>query len=173
MKAAQWGIIHEKTAKELYEEINEVKVKDAGLFLHESGILGCSPDGTVGDKILEIKCPFSKIDSDLLKITHEGKWFIKFCDSRINGELREKDGVKVYIFEESDVVFNLKNKQGNSYYHQVQGMLHIMKIENCDFLIWSPKMSIIFNIKRDQSWFPNLQKLIHFYQNVFIYTFFD
>lgn len=45
----QWRIIHEKTARELYDEINKIKVKDAGLVLHESGILGCSPDGTVED----------------------------------------------------------------------------------------------------------------------------
>lgn len=97
--------------------------------MNQSGILGCSPDGIVGNKLLEVKCPFS----ELLKITHEGKWFIRFCYLKINGELREKDRIKVYVFAKSGVKFNLKNKQGHSYYHQVQVMLHIMDREDCGF----------------------------------------
>ena len=169
VKSVEWGIVHEKNAKNLYEEIKEVKVLDAGLYFHQSGILGCSPDGITNDKIIEIKCPFSKIGTDLIKLISEGKWFVKFTDTVMNAELRESNGVKVYLFAGNELAFNMKNAQGFNYYHQVQGILHIMNKESCDFVIWSPNMSIIFNVKKYGSWGPNIDKLISFYKNVLIY----
>jgi YqaJ-like viral recombinase domain len=58
-QAIQWGIAHERDAIQEYETTKNVKVSEAGIFLHKNGYLGASPDGLISvDKILEIKCPF-------------------------------------------------------------------------------------------------------------------
>ena len=53
----QWGIEKEQEAREYYESVNGVVVRQVG-FVEENDYLGCSPDGLVGeDGLLEIKCP--------------------------------------------------------------------------------------------------------------------
>jgi hypothetical protein len=56
--AMQWGIDHEAEARALYEISFECVVEPVGFALHPTmDFSGCSPDGLVGDGILEIKCP--------------------------------------------------------------------------------------------------------------------
>jgi len=50
----------EQEAREYYEALNGVEVRQVG-FIERDEDIGCSPDGLVGDKgMLEIKCPDSK-----------------------------------------------------------------------------------------------------------------
>ncbi len=57
--AMQAGTDMEPYAREYYELINDVPVKQVG-FVERDENIGCSPDGLVGeDGMLEIKCPFS------------------------------------------------------------------------------------------------------------------
>ncbi|KAG8176016.1 hypothetical protein JTE90_007013 [Oedothorax gibbosus] len=86
-KTVQWGVVHEATALQLYEEIMNVKVDMVGLLLHPSGKLGCSPDGVVGDMEIEIKCPETKIDKDILREIATGKWYIKYNTTHLYPEL--------------------------------------------------------------------------------------
>lgn len=59
MKSVQWGINNEEVAIKCFENEQGLKVDETGIWLDESGLLGTSPDGLVGeDAILEIKCPF-------------------------------------------------------------------------------------------------------------------
>ena len=56
--AMQWGIEQESNAKAAYEAATGRLVTDVGFVLHPSiEWLGASPDGFVGDGLIEIKCP--------------------------------------------------------------------------------------------------------------------
>jgi len=57
-KAMEWGIIHEPSARDWYELIHDCTVEQVGFcFLDERLLVGCSPDGLVGDDGgIEIKC---------------------------------------------------------------------------------------------------------------------
>ena len=55
LKACDWGITHEPTAKQQYTEQTGVVIQERGVFLSDSGLLGGSPDGTVSDDcIIEV-----------------------------------------------------------------------------------------------------------------------
>ena len=60
VEAILWGRTNEKVAiKAAYTQTTGNSVQETGLWLHESGILGASPDGIVGDDtIIEVKCPY-------------------------------------------------------------------------------------------------------------------
>ena len=56
--AMQWGTDQEPIAKAAYEAATGRKVTDVGFVQHPSiEFLGASPDGLVGDGLIEIKCP--------------------------------------------------------------------------------------------------------------------
>ena len=58
------GILHEPIARDLYAELNGVRVEEVGFMIREfsGGVrVGASPDGLVGDDGgLEVKCPRAK-----------------------------------------------------------------------------------------------------------------
>ncbi|XP_059178853.1 uncharacterized protein LOC131957993 [Physella acuta] len=61
VQSIMWGINNEMQASNTFEIKTGQSVKQCGLFLHENGILGASPDGPIdNDYIVEIKCPYSK-----------------------------------------------------------------------------------------------------------------
>ncbi|XP_061192288.1 uncharacterized protein LOC133200518 [Saccostrea echinata] len=47
IKAVVWGITHEDDALRKYEKDFDAAVEQSGIWLHESGVLGASPDGLV------------------------------------------------------------------------------------------------------------------------------
>ena len=56
--AMQWGVDTEPAAKVAYELATGREVRDAGfVWLDDRKAVGCSPDGWVGDGLIEIKCP--------------------------------------------------------------------------------------------------------------------
>ena len=58
--AMQWGTETEPLARIEYEKRNLVSVNEIDFVDHPTiAIAGCSPDGLVGDGLLEIKCPNS------------------------------------------------------------------------------------------------------------------
>lgn len=60
-EATDWGELHEPTACMDYEAETGNLVKEVGFFPHpEMDWLGCSPDGLVGNGLIEIKCPFTQ-----------------------------------------------------------------------------------------------------------------
>lgn len=66
IKAVMWGRTHEPTAKEAFTKEMGLFIKKTGIWLHESGLLGASPDGFVGDDaVLECKCPYSLRNKNL------------------------------------------------------------------------------------------------------------
>ena len=60
VKTIQWGRNHERKAVETYSAMSGNIVIPTGIWLHESGCFGASPDGLVGeDTVLEVKCPYA------------------------------------------------------------------------------------------------------------------
>ncbi|XP_033726397.1 uncharacterized protein LOC117316017 [Pecten maximus] len=81
--AILWGTTNESNAKEKYCSYGDAVVEETGVWLHESGVLGASPDGIIRraashsynhqvaelsdvleglqikPDLLEVKCPFS------------------------------------------------------------------------------------------------------------------
>jgi putative phage-type endonuclease len=55
--AMERGILMEAEARKFYSMVNDVEVQEVGFCLSDDEKYGCSPDGIVGEGILEIKCP--------------------------------------------------------------------------------------------------------------------
>ena len=148
-KAVQWGIQHEGTAVKKYEEEKDVVVKPTGLWLHNLGFCGASPDGLVGDsKLLEVKCPYSAREENVMNLI--GSEFF------------------LHVNDEGLLALNMKN-QGHAFYHQVQANLLLTDRTMCDFVVWSPQSTIIFSVERDQQYESKyLDALQQFYEQHFI-----
>lgn len=137
VQAVQWGIANEQ------EEATGMKVRGSGLWLADSGILGASPDGLVGDTdIIEVKCPF------------------QWRDHTVEEAVQEKS---FYLYLEEGGAYRLK--EDHHYWHQVQGQLHLSGKTTCYFTIWTPKQCVIIPISRDDLWQPNLGILEPFYRD--------
>jgi len=60
VKAVAWGVTNEVEAIKAFTANTHLKVVDTGVWLDESGVLGASPDGLVGeDHVLEAKCSYA------------------------------------------------------------------------------------------------------------------
>ena len=86
--------------------------------------LAASPDGLVLDPsnddelgLVEIKCPFRAKDATLINL----------CTGKCNG----------FFLKHSDGQLSLK--RNHDYYYQVQGQMHILKRNWCDFVVWIPR----------------------------------
>lgn len=161
----QWGLTHEKVAIDSYCKLSEVSVLQTGIWLHESGVLGASPDGfvqgdpktcnmnvhlqsklTASPAILEVKCPFSARAMSIKDACANLKDFFLECDSE--GTLRLKES--------------------HDYWHQVQGQLYLTGTSCCDFVVWTPVSMEVIRILKDDSWQCHLKNMIEFYFNVFL-----
>lgn len=60
-RACEWGNEHEDEAIEVYELETWQKVERKG-FYEGTPFIGCSPDGVVGNGIIEVKCPYNSVN---------------------------------------------------------------------------------------------------------------
>lgn len=142
VKSIQWGIANETEGIKTFEGDTGLTVRGSGLWLAESGILGASPDGLVGETdIIEVKCPF------------------RWRDHTVDEAVREKS---FHLRQEEDGTYRLK--EHHRYWHQVQGQLHITGKTTCYFTTWTPKQCVTIRISRDDFWQPNLGILESFYK---------
>lgn len=149
-KAVQWGILHERAAIKGYEKARDVTVQPSGLWLHKHGFCGASPDGIVDENlIIEVKCPFS-------------------CRNAEN--LVDQIGDNFFIhYHNDEIALNMQDKQGFSYYHQIQGNLWLTGRKACDLVVWNPKSMLILTIEQDGEYeFKYLSVLRNFYIHHFI-----
>lgn len=160
LQAVQYGRDNEANALKEYKQVTGSNVVNAGLVVNSKYPgLGCSPDGLVTNKegmltkLIEIKCPFKikdqhpqQFDPVLLK---------NMC----------------YRIDENGY---LKIKRNHAYYFQVQLSLAIMNLNECDFIIWSPKGMVFENIERDNNFINTLtKKLVNIHCTVLIPEFFE
>jgi len=78
-------------------------------------VLDPSTDNELG--LVEIKCPFSAQDTPLINLStgKSNNFFLKHSDGQ----------------------FSLK--RNHDYYYQIQGQMHILKRQWCDFVVWTPR----------------------------------
>ena len=66
VKAVAWGVTNEAEAIKTFTAKTHLEVVETGLWLDESGVLGASPDGLVGeDHVLEAKCSYTFRDASI------------------------------------------------------------------------------------------------------------
>ncbi|XP_051996015.1 uncharacterized protein LOC127653381 [Xyrauchen texanus] len=120
-----YGCNHEAQARGVYEKLMGrehagFSCMDSGLWLNPKWpYMGSSPDGIVacdchGTGICEIKCPHSHQDEANLRLCAGEKGFCLI-----------NDGDNVMLDRTHD------------YNYQVQGQLHIVDAEYCDFVVWN------------------------------------
>lgn len=85
--------------------------------------------------LLEVKCPFTQRDCAIEEAVLSGSFYIKTYE----------------LDKES------------SYWHQVQGQLHLCQKAVCNFVEWRTKETLILEIKKDPAWDDNLHCLQDFY----------
>lgn len=140
VKAIAWGQDNETEALKSFTHITNFTPVQTGLWLHESGVLGASPDGLVGDDSgIECKCPY----------THR------------NATIKEACGHKDFYLEEKEGNYTLSTT--HVYWHQCQGQMFLTKRKFCYFVVWTTKDSVVIKIERDESWEHNITILSDFY----------
>lgn len=142
VKAVQWGTNNEKEAVKYFVLQTGLPVEETGLWLDESGVLGASPDGLVGQNhVLEVKCPYTQRNQTIMEGVENDSFCLKANDDE-----------------------NLILKQDHVYWHQVQGQMFLTKRQQfCYFVVWTTKDAVILTIKRDVSWAANIDVLTDFY----------
>ena len=56
----------EKIARSAYEIYKQGFIEEVGFIMHDNKLVGCSPDGLLNDRGIEIKCPDSKTHVEIL-----------------------------------------------------------------------------------------------------------
>lgn len=160
ISAARWGIEHEGVALSAYSAATGREVFQRGLQLHPSGFLGASVDGITSDGIvIEVKCPFNddvKTKGPLDTIGSPKSYFQytasvdkeNLCERVV---LLENVGHSVCFLSPSFVSLKATG-QGKKFMAQIQGQLSICDAVQCDFVVWTPKESVVLPISRDASW---------------------
>lgn len=140
VKAVAWGVTNESEAVKAFEGEKNLQVVETGVWLHESGVLGASPDGLVGqDHVLEVKCPYTQRSQTL----------------------EESLKHKTFCLVQNEGKYELK--RDHVYWHQVQGQLYLTKRNFCFFVVWTTTWCVIVEIPKDPEWEVNLNKLADFY----------
>ncbi|CAI6359848.1 unnamed protein product [Macrosiphum euphorbiae] len=151
VKSIEWGKTHESIAIEEFEKANNSIVTKTGIWLHESGFLGASPDGLLFDEnssyCIEVKCPYKFRNEDLKIALSNSKDYI------INFDLNK-----------NDFVLN----SNHEYYDQIQGQMHMTKMSSAILIIWTTKSLVAFKMYKDPNWSSNIDILLHFYHHKFI-----
>jgi len=108
LKAIEWGKTHEKVAIRRFSEKTGHAVEKTGIWLEESGVLGASPDGLIGDEMaIEVKCLYNARHLHPDEAVSDPRNFRKWCIYRENGEWA--------LDVEHD------------FYHEIQGSLYFTK----------------------------------------------
>ena len=140
VKAVQWGITNEPEALNSFIQKTGLQVVERGVWLHECGVLGASPDGLVEDNsVVEAKCPYTQRNLTI----EEAIATNNFC-------LEKKDG-------------KISLKLNHVYWHQVQDQMFFTKRPKCFFVVWTTKDSLVLEIQRDDSWEVKIEELKDFY----------
>lgn len=134
VRAVEWGLANESTAIDILQQHEQVIVQPTGLWLHQCGFIGASPNVLIEkDDIVEVKCPF------------------KYRNSKLSDEIMKN---------QSYIIYKIKNEifvnQNHNYWYQIQGQLYMTMRKICFLVVWSPDESIIVQILKDENWSTNL-----------------
>ena len=109
VRAVAWGVTNEAEAIKAFTAKIHLEVVETGVWLDESGVLGASPDGLVGeDHVLEAKCSYT------------------LRNASIEGALKSE----TFCLEKNkDGSYSLK--RNHVYWHQVQGQMYLELLLFC------------------------------------------
>lgn len=145
VKSIQYGQTCEHLARDQLENMLQKPIKRCGLFIDpDLPFLGASPDGLVGEEIVEIKCPYSAKGmsvADGIKMKKITFWKI------------EKNGT-------------VKLDKKHNWYYQAQGqiMLNVTRRKTCIFAVWTDVDLKIEIIEEDKAFWNEMEnKLTRFY----------
>lgn len=84
VRAIQWGITNEPEALKAFSQKTDLQVVETGVWLHECGLLGASPDGLVGDNsVLEAKCPYTQRNMTIEEAIATNNFYLEKKDEKI------------------------------------------------------------------------------------------
>ena len=151
--ATKYGSRNEEKARQSYEDL--LKLKDPRLSVEPTGLwvnkclphLGCSPDGLVKTKsgllikIVEIKCPHilrkCKPQDYAQKLTRSQKAAFPLTTNQ--------QGV-------------ITVKKTHSHYLQMQFQMDVMRVNVCDYVVWTPSGFLKIPIKYDATFWEHKRK---------------
>ena len=110
--AIAWGVDNREMAIKAFTALTGLVSVQTGTWPHESGVLGASPDGLVGDDaVLGCRCPYTHGNETITEaVKHKG-----------------------FYFESKDGHYALKTS--NIYWDQVQGQLFLAQRKYCYFTV--------------------------------------
>lgn len=147
-KAVEYGRQTEEIAFKKLKSVYKVKHKNLklekmGLVIDQSNqFYAASPDGMwdcdcCGQHIVEIKCPFRIKDKEDLEL-------LMSCKSPF-----------ILKNEEGEIIMNKKHQ----YYHQIQLEMHVTKLKNAFFYIYSKKVQMLIKVKYDEKFMKKELKI--------------
>ena len=123
-----------------------LKIEEAKFYIRQSHpFLGATPDGIIGkdndiDSVVEVKCPYSS------------RW--------IGQRLK-------WIQLENDGTYGLEPE--NQYWYQVQTQMFVTGARQCVFRVFTPKMTWIMVVPRDQLFIDRtIHELTVYYVNEYL-----
>lgn len=147
-EATEWGTFFEDVASSIYSQINNLKIQDLGLLIHPKyDWLGASPDGIMeNNKLIEIKCPYSKKIFDQVPINY-------WIQTQIQMEVCDIEETILFV-----CAFDKKQSKNVLFQGQKEG------------IDWSLLNCKEFVIKRDKKWFEsNFDRLKDFHNDLKYY----
>ena len=152
--ALNHGIIYESVAREKYTNVlkhelgRNINVRETGLVIQPNLFLvGASPDemvidDNVGDGLIEIKCPKSRVSWTPEALINDDKFYI----TSDNG--------------------TLSLKKDHEYYTQIQVAMGLSGAQFCDFIVYTFRGLIIIRTNYDEAYFLDIMKKINsFYRS--------
>lgn len=114
--ATHWGNKYEPVAKEIYSNRNNIEVYEFGMITNEKyPILGVSPDGITELKMLEIKCPYSRLIDGKIKTDYYHQVQDQLCVCEFDEcdflECKFEEIDSNIFWEDFDLTENSENKE--------------------------------------------------------------
>jgi len=113
--------------------------------LDSCGFLGASPDGLLGDAVIEVKCPYTYRKDDINKAVKDNKSYFVWNDAK-------KRIVNV----------------DHPYYDQIMGQMVFTGRKKCYFKVWTTVNYVVIRISYNEKWTANVPLLRKFYVEHFI-----
>lgn len=145
VKSAMWGREHEPVALKAFTDASRLPVEKTGIWLHECGFLGASPDGLLDDAVIEVKCSWRYRKDDLKVVLRDNRDYFMW-----------NDGIDWFV------------NTNHWYYDQIMGQMLFSRREKCHFIAWTTKGYVVLPITYDKNWTANVKWLKKFYCEHFV-----
>ena len=95
VRAIAWGVDNEEMAIKALTALTGLVPVQSGVWLHESGVLGASPDGLVDDDaVLECKCPYTHLNETIAEAVKHKDFYLECKNGHYALRLVTSIGIK-------------------------------------------------------------------------------